>query len=99
MSKSVPYTFDRVVRIIITIVILIGIFWLIKTLKDVLLPFFVACLVAYMFEPFVQFNRRLLNLRGRTVAIFVTLSEAVFFAGIIGYFVMPLIFEIGRAHV
>lgn len=93
MSKSVPYTFDRVVRIIITIVILIGIFWLIKTLKDVLLPFFVACLVAYMFEPFVQFNRRLLNLRGRTAAIFVTLSEAVFFAGIIGYFVMPLIFD------
>ena len=35
---------------------------LINALKGVLLPFCVACLIAYIFEPFVQFNRRLLHL-------------------------------------
>lgn len=76
---------------IIALVIIIFSIWLINLLKGVLLPFLVACLIAYMFEPFVQFNRRLLNLRGRITAIFVTLFEATFFIGIISYFLIPLI--------
>ena len=73
--ESRPYTFDRVVRIIITLCITAAALWLIDILKDVLLPFLVACLIAYLFEPFVQYNRALLRLKGRIVAIFVTLSK------------------------
>ena len=96
MFSREPYTFDRVVRIIITCVVIIGIIWLIGILKGVLLPFCVACLVAYLFEPFVQFNRRLLNLKGRVVAIFVTLFEATFLFGLLCYLLVPLI--IGEMH-
>ena len=91
MYSRQPYTFDRVVRIIITCVIIVGIIWLINILKGVLLPFCVACLVAYLFEPFVQFNRRLLRLKGRVVAIFITLFEATFLFGILCYVLVPMI--------
>lgn len=93
MPSHNPYTFDRVVRMVIGALIIFGILWLIDLLKNVLLPFFVACLIAYMFEPFVQYNRRLLHLRGRAVAIFVTLFEALFFLGALGYFLVPMIMD------
>ncbi len=88
-----PFTFDRVVRLIITVVVICGVLWLVNILRNVLLPFFVACLIAYMFEPFVQFNRRLLHLRGRVVAIFVTLFESVFFLSVLGWFLVPMLTE------
>lgn len=91
MTERRPYTFDRVVRLVITLVIVLAAIWLIDILKDVLLPFLVACLIAYLFEPFVQFNRHLLHLRGRVPAIFVTLFEAAFFLTALGYFIIPVI--------
>lgn len=81
MYTQRPYTFDRVVRLVIT--------WRRNSsrnmahnvLKGVLLPFCIACLIAYLFEPFVQYNRRLLNLKGRLIAIFVTLLKPPFCLG------------------
>lgn len=93
MSSSRPYTFDRVVRLVITLAIIAGIVWLINVLKDVLLPFCLACLISYFLEPFVQFNRRLLHLKGRVVAIFVTLFETTMFIGILCYFFIPSIID------
>lgn len=90
MYSREPYTLDRIFRLIITVAILAMAIWLINRLKDVLLPFCVASLIAYMFEPFVQFNRRLLHLKGRVVAIFVTLFETTFFIGLFLYFFIPM---------
>lgn len=90
---SRPFTFDRVARIMFTIAIVFAVLWLINILKDVLLPFLVACLIAYMLEPVVQHNRRLLHLKGRTTAIFVTLFELLFFLGVICYFLVPMIMD------
>ena len=87
--QSKPYTFDRVVRMLITIVVFGAIIWLIDILKDVMLPFLVECIIAYIFEPFVQYNRHLLKLKGRLVAIFVTLFEAIFLFGLLCYFFIP----------
>lgn len=91
MTQRRPYTFDRVVRMVIAIVMLACAVWLINKLKGVLLPFAVACLIAYLFEPFVQYNRRLLHLRGRVIAVFVTLFEAVVLLSIAGYFIVPAV--------
>lgn len=88
-TESRPYTFDRVVRLVIAVVLAAAAIWLLNALKDVLLPFLVACLIAYIFEPFVQYNRQLLHLKGRIVAIFVTLFEAMLFFGMICYWVVP----------
>ncbi|WP_289713415.1 AI-2E family transporter [uncultured Muribaculum sp.] len=91
MSSYRPFNLDRTVRLLITCVIAGAAIWLVYRLRSVLLPFCVAAFVAYLLEPFVQFNRRLLNLKGRVLAIFITLFEATFFVGILCYFSIPMI--------
>lgn len=84
-----PYTLDRVVRLVITVLLVLGALWLVNRLKTVLLPFCVAVLISYILEPFVQYNRRLLHLKGRITAIFVTLFETVFILGVLCMFFIP----------
>ena len=91
MSTSRPYTFDRVVRLVITTIVVCAAVWLIYRLRGVLLPFCVAALIAYIFEPFVQFNRERLRLKGRVAAIFITLFEATLAFGLLCYMLIPMI--------
>ncbi len=88
-----PFTFDRTVRIIFSIFGLLAVLWLLNILKGVLLPFLVACLIAYMLEPWVQFNQRLLHLRRRVIPVIVTLIEALAITALAGYFFIPYIIE------
>lgn len=100
MYRSKQFTFDRVIRIIIGIGIIVLAAWLINLLKDVLLPFCVACLVAYMLEPLVDFNQRILRLKRRVIPVFVTLVETTLVIGIISYFFIPsIVDEIGHLKV
>ena len=46
-----------------------------------MLPFLVACLIAYMLEPLVQWNMRWLHLRKRFVPVVITLLEACILLG------------------
>lgn len=87
-----PYTFDRVVRIVFTVILIATAILLINYLKNVLLPFCVACLVAYILEPFVQYNRQMLRLKGRIIPVLVTLFEATFIIGVICAFLLPYLF-------
>lgn len=77
MSESTRtyWTTDRIMRLIIGIGIAAGLILLIRYLSHVLLPFFAACFIAYLLEPLVTLNRRLLHLKGRVIAVFVTLVE------------------------
>lgn len=93
MGERKLYTFDRVVRIVIVIISVVCAIWLINVLKDVLLPFLVACLLAYLAEPFVQRNREMLHLKGRAIAVFVTIFEALFMLGALIYFVAPMVMD------
>lgn len=86
-----PYTFDRVVRLVISLVALAGVIWLVNLLRDVLLPFLVAWLIAYILEPFVQYNRRLMGLKGRFVAVFLTLFECMLLVFVLCMFLLPSI--------
>lgn len=85
------YDLDRTVRLVINCVLFVAIVWLVNYLRGVLLPFCVGCLIAYLFEPFVQYNRELLKLRGRVGAVFVTLFEMAFFFVAICYLLVPMI--------
>lgn len=89
MSSSRPFTFDRVVRIIGVAAFVVGAVWLINLLRNVLLPFCLACLIAYLLEPLVELNGRLLHLRRRVPVIFITLAEVALIAGLLGYFFIP----------
>lgn len=88
-----PYTLDRVVRLLINLALFIAVIWLIKTLKTVLLPFLVACLIAYILEPMVLSNKKLLKLKRRGGAVFITLFEMCFITAILLYIFVPLIID------
>ena len=49
------FTFDRFVRTIFAIAIVVGILVLTNRLSGVLLPFFIAWLAAYLIYPLVKF--------------------------------------------
>lgn len=91
MNQPRPFTFDRVVRILIVIATIVVAVWLIDILKDVLLPFCVASLVAYMLEPIVNLNQRILKTKRRVLPVFITLIETTLIIGVISYFFIPSI--------
>lgn len=70
-----PFTFDRVVRIFFSVCIILGTLYLLNVLKGVLLPFLVACLIAYTLEPIVKWNMRLTRAKGRFIPVVLTLVE------------------------
>ncbi len=58
-SPDRPYTFDRVVRLLLSVAALTAVFLLMRHLSDVLLPFAAAVILAYLLNPLVtQFERR-----------------------------------------
>lgn len=91
-----PFTFDRVIRLIIALVLIIGAFWLIGTLKNVLLPFCLACLIAYIMEPFVEFNQRLFHTKKRVLPVFVTIIDVTAVLVLLVYLFMPTV--MGEIH-
>lgn len=86
---SRPFTLDRTVRIIFSVVGILIALYLLNILKDVLLPFLVACLLAYMLEPIVLFNKRLLHIRSRFVPVMLTIIEAIAMVGIFCWIFVP----------
>lgn len=62
------YTFDRVVRLSLTVAALAGIFLLTKFLSDVLIPFAAAVVLAYLLNPLVCWLERKTKRRGLAVA-------------------------------
>jgi predicted PurR-regulated permease PerM len=95
-----PYTFDRVVRIVISLTVLVALFFLTRRLSGVLLPFLIAWLLAYLLQPVVHFFQYKLKFKYRFVAIFATL---LLFIGILtglGFLLIPMmISEIEKAVV
>ena len=73
MNSSKIYTFDRVIRLIIGASVLILLFLLVKRLSDVLLPFFVALLLAYLLDPIIRFFQFKLKLKNRILSVITVL--------------------------
>ena len=75
-------TFDSFIRGVILGVIIIGILMLLKRLSSVLLPFFIAWLIAYLVYPLVTFFQYKLKLRNRIVSIFCALLTLLSFLSV-----------------
>jgi predicted PurR-regulated permease PerM len=88
-----PYTFDRVVRILIGIAVLLFIFLVIQRLSNVLLPFLISWLIAYILQPVVKFFQSKLMMRNRALAVGLTLL--IFVGVILGalFILIPMIVE------
>jgi len=86
-----PYTFDRTVRIIFTVCAVVAAIFLLDVLKGVLLPFLVACLIAYLLEPVVKFNMKVFHVKSRFLPVMLTLIEACAFVGLLCALFVPYI--------
>ena len=86
-----PFTFDRFVRLLITLALLAGLIWLLGILKNVLLPFCLACLLAYIMEPFVEFNQKIFRLKKRGIAVAITIIDVTAIVAVLFYFLSPIV--------
>jgi predicted PurR-regulated permease PerM len=69
-STERPYDFDRVVRLLIGAIIVIALIWLLRFLADVLIPFAIAVLLAYLINPIVTALEK--RIRSRPAATLIT---------------------------
>ena len=87
-------TFDSFIRSVTLILLIIGIGLLINRLSSVLLPFFIAWLLAYMLYPLVCFLQYRCRLRNRVVSIVAALLIVVgTITGLMFLIVPPIIEE------
>ena len=91
MDIDKPFTFDRVARIVLSVACIAGGVWIVDYLSGVLLPFLVACVLAYMLNPMVEFNCRMLRIKNRVLPTILTLLEIAFVITITVYCVYPLV--------
>lgn len=96
-SFEKPFTFDRVVRIVIGIVVAITLYFFVNKLSGVLLPFLIAWILAYMIHPLVNFFQYKLRVKNRVLSIFFAmLSIAVVLIGLLFLIIPPIISEISQ---
>lgn len=88
------FTFDRFVRMAIGLAIFAGIIYLINYLSGVLLPFVIACVIAYMIYPIVKFFQYKLHFKYRGLSI-ITVLILIFaiLTGIVLFVIPPIINE------
>lgn len=79
-----PFTYDRTIRILLTLGGVSLFIWLVNQLSGVLLPFVIALLLAYLLDPVVSFiQKKVKNKRGIALAItffIIILLNAAFYA-------------------
>jgi len=84
-----PYTLDRIVRILLSVGILVGVIWLIGYLSDVLIPFAVALLLAYLTNPLVTLVQK--KIPNRAAALFISLLGLIAVTVLLCLLVIPMI--------
>lgn len=90
-------TFDSFIRGVIVGLIIIGSLMLLQRLSGVLLPFFIAWLVAYLIYPLVVFFQNRLRLKNRVLSIFCALfTLTAIGTTVFLILVPPMIEEFGR---
>lgn len=73
MAEQKKYDFDRVVRMVLTLIsVAVGV-WLVNYLSPVLMPFVVGFILAYLIEPLVEWLQRKAHINVRWVAVVLAL--------------------------
>lgn len=91
-------TFDSFIRGIIVGAVILGILMLLNRLSSVLLPFFIAWVIAYLVYPLVTFFQYKLRMKNRIAAIFCALLSLTGL-GVLAFHLLvpPMLQEFGRA--
>ena len=86
-------TFDSFIRGTICCVLIIGLLMLVERLSGVLLPFFLAWLIAYMIYPLVKLFQYKLRFKSRVLSIFCALISITIIGITAFYFLVPPMLE------
>lgn len=90
-------TFDSFIRGVVGCLVAVCILWVLYRLSDVLLPFFVAWLLAYLIFPLVKFFQFRCRLHYRVPAVAAALLTIMCFVGLVFWLVVPpVVNEMGR---
>lgn len=91
--KPTFWTTDRIMRLILGVVgaVLVGL--LINYLSDVLVPFFVACALAYFIEPLVVMNMNWTHTKSRVPGTILALLEVGLVLGGVCYLFLPAVIK------
>ena len=87
-------TFDSFIRAVILGAIIIGVLMLLKRLSGVLLPFFLAWLIAYLIYPLVSFFQHKLRLKNRIISIFCALLTLTVIGSVAFYLLVPPMIQV-----
>lgn len=85
------WNIDRIMWLIIGLAIAAALIVLIRYLSDVLLPFFVACFIAYVLQPLVAFNQRWTHIKGRTIPSILSILEVTAVIALIIFLFLPTV--------
>lgn len=97
MLPQKKITFDSFIRGVLSGAVIIAILYLLNRLSGVLLPFFIAWLIAYLTYPMVIFYQNRLRLRSRVLSILAVMLTLVVLGGIaFSFFVPPMIEECAK---
>ena len=88
-KPSLYWNNDRIMRLLIGLAIATALVFLIRYLRDALLPFFVACFLAYLLQPLVAINRKLIHEKGRFISSILALLEVGAVITAVVYIFMP----------
>lgn len=88
-----PFTFDRVSRIVFSVLMVGGLIYLLAVLKNALLPFLIAWLMAYMMQPFVRFFQYKLKIKSRVLSITAVLVSLIGLLILLYQLVVPSIID------
>lgn len=86
-------TFDKFIRWSGMILLVIATILLVKYLSEVLIPFFVAWLFAYLLYPIVKFIENKLHIRVRALSIIITFIFVCFIIGLLVWLIIPPMIE------
>ena len=90
-------TFDLFIRGVITLVVITGFLMLLYRLSNVLVPFFLAWLIAYLIFPLVKLFQYKLRLKYRVLAIIASLLSITLVIGLLTWILVPPIaYEFSR---
>lgn len=93
LTKQKKYDLDRIVRMVITIVVVLACIYVVNYLSGVLLPFIIGGLLAYMLNPLVEWMQRVLHLKSRAIPAVLAILLAAGALFLIFWYFIPYIIE------
>ena len=86
-------TLDKLVRWTICGLLILAVYFITNSMSEVLLPFFIACLLAYLLYPLVKFTEKYLHIRIRALSILFVVSVLAGLLIGVGLLVVPSMIE------